>query len=300
MRALDLPDRYDRVIRELVIPGLGRVLMRFWIAQDLVDPDFMADPEDDADEPQWYQIRDWPQRTGTPDGTPQSKWSRRTSLYFRWYGQHVMHVVDWLIYADRINAPWLQNLDGHGRPKKLLKCMDLQQLVHEADKGLRYRAGNYDDPGGVSMEALPALTDCDEVGVADLGVGYALVRLQTPHALLVEGGRMHHCIGHGSYDNYLFNPNYQFLSVRDPDGQPVATLEIAAGVVLQFRGPGNVDPSRAVVELLSAYASESKWLCYESAAAGGYLVYGYDGIEDVGTVVIDDMLAGDDLLPARP
>ncbi|WP_234189722.1 MULTISPECIES: PcfJ domain-containing protein [Shinella] len=299
VRALDLPDRYDRVIRGLVIPGLGRVFMRFWIAQDLVDPDFMADPEDDADEPQWYQIGDWPQRAGTPDGTPQFKWNRRTSLYFRWYGQHVMHVVDWLIYADRIGAPWLQNLDGHGRPKKLLKCVDLQQLVHEADKGLRYRARNY-DPGGANPEVLPALVVHDEVEVADLGVGHVLVRLQTPNALFIEGRRMHHCIGHGRYDHYLSNPHYRFFSVRDPEGQPLATLEIAAGVVLQFRGPENADPARAVVDLLSAHAAEQKWLCYENAAAGGYLAYGFDDIDGGGAVVIDDIPAGDGPLPVRP
>jgi hypothetical protein len=270
VRELDLPGRYHRVIRDLIGPGLGRIYMRFWIDQDHIDPEFMVDPEYEDPDPPWYRIDGYPERGGDDQDIIRRKWADRARLYFQWYGHHLMHIADWLIYSNRIGAPWIANVDEQGRPRKLMKCQGLEQLVHEADKGLRHRPRDY---GGAEMPGavIPEPAKDDEVEVADLGVGHMLVELQTSRALRVEGARMRHCVGHGGYDYILREAGYRLLSVRDPNGLPLATLEIRGDVVRQFRGPGNNDPSAAVVDLLSAYAAEQGWRGYEEAAVGRYV-----------------------------
>lgn len=276
---LDIPDR-DYRVRQLISPGLGRLFMKDWIAQDRIDPEIMVDPADRSDDPRWHQIDGWPIRGGTADEILRRKWERRAALYFHWHATDVSHVTDWLIYATATNAPWLFNVSEQGEPRKLLKCGSLYQLANEADKGLGNQSPNWLlDRGGIPLDDPdPQPAPDDETEIADLGVGHVLVRLLTPNALRVEGVRMRHCVGHGGYDCILREPGYRLLSVRDPNGTPLATLEIRGDVVRQFRGPGNDDPTSAVVDLLSKYVAEQGWRGYEEAAVGRYGGYGPEAL----------------------
>ncbi len=286
VRELDIPDRQLLPVRSLIGPGLGRVFVKSWIEQDKIDPEIMRDPFDRSDDPRWYQIDGWPIRGGSKEEILRRKWERRAGLYVRWHGIEIWHVLDWLIYSQATNAPWTANVDERGEPKKLMKCGSLDALVHEADKGfrLRPRSGhlNGDD---VKIPVAAGASSDDETEIADLGVDHTLVELLTPRALRAEGGRMRHCIGHGSYDDRVRDPEYRYLSVRDPNGVPLATLELKGRVVRQFRGPVNDDPLPAVTDLLSRYAAENGWQGYEDAAIGRY-------VGNVQRVLFDDLLAG--------
>lgn len=278
---LDLPGIHRQSIQHLIGPGLGRIFMRFWVEQDRIDSEIIRDPLDDSDDPRWFRIDGTPERGGSADEVLARKWRERARIFFHAHGVQVLHVADWLIAARQTSAPWLQNVDGRGEPRKLLKCASLEQLVREADKGFRNQRR---DPLRADA-AISQLSPDDEAEIADLGADHVLVELLTPRALDVEGARMNHCIGQGSYDSRLGDAAFRYLSVRDPKGVPLATLELRENVVRQFRGRANSDPPIAVVDLLSRHAAESGWQGYEEAVAGRY-------IRPAGHVVLADMLAG--------
>lgn len=270
-RELDIPNRQHMLIDNLIGPSLGRVYMKFWIAQDRIDPEIVIDPTDRSEDPRWHQSDGWPVRGGAEDEILRRKWERRAALYFRWNAPDIWHVADWLIYAVATNAPWLHIHDPHGEPKKLAKCGSLEQLVREANKGFRFRPEDRLHDGNLPAVAIPEPGPDDESEIADLGAGHMLVQLLTPLALRIEGARMRHCLSHGGYDIRLRDSRFRYYSVRGPDGLPIATLELAGDVVRQFRGPRDARPSEAVVDLMSRHAAENQWRGYEEASVGRLL-----------------------------
>ena len=46
------------------------------------------------------------------------------------------HITDWLKASFLTGAGWLHNVDGLGRPKKMMKCSSIADLVREADKAM--------------------------------------------------------------------------------------------------------------------------------------------------------------------
>lgn len=162
----------------------------------------------------------------------------------------VRHVIDWIVSAVVNNAEWLSNLDDLGRPKKLMKFGSLGAMVVEADKAMRL---------ALSKERA-SIGETDETVFADDGGDYRIVRLKTPRSLDVESGEMRHCVGHGSYDHRLADPDYFVLSLRDRRNYPHATIEVRAGRIIQFRGKANHKPKPvyrdAAVRLLEPHGIE--------------------------------------------
>lgn len=241
---LDMPDRVLAPIRSLVACSLGRIFWLDWLRQDARDAEWMPTPGD-HDDPECHRIDGWPE---LGDGATSRKWSRRAALWMQWNSVDAWHVADWLITAVADGHPWLANVDDNGHPKKLTKCGSLERLVHEATKGLRQR----------NLREI-ALGPDDESFVLDLGAGHTLVQLFSLAALRAEGLRMHHCIGRGSYDVLLADPDIGFFSVRDENGKPLATLEIRDGYVRQFRGPANSEPTDAVKDLVVGAVDAFRW-----------------------------------------
>ncbi|CUW88522.1 MULTISPECIES: PcfJ domain-containing protein [Rhizobium/Agrobacterium group] len=241
---LDMPDRVLAPIRHLVDCSLGRVFWLDWARQDTQDSEWMPTPGDHED-PEWHRIDGWPERGA---GSTHRKWGRRASLWMQWHSVDAWHVCDWLITAVADGQSWLANVDGDGNPKKIMKCGTLERLVHEATKGLRQR----------NLREI-VLGPNDESFVLDLGAGHTLVQLLSRSALRAEGLRMRHCIGRGSYDELLGNPDVGFFSVRTENGKPIATLEIRSGFVRQFRGPTNIEPSGAVKDLVAPALDAFGW-----------------------------------------
>lgn len=167
----------------------------------------------------------------------------------------VTHIVDWLVADLNAAALWLANVDEQGRPRKLLKCSTIADLMREADKAMDRRNGG---------RATKKLGPDDEETVADLGGGYTLVRLLTPEALDLESDRMHHCIGDGAYDGKLKAGWGRFLSVRDRKNRPVATIELrregnAQWSLRQFQGKNNGPVPTEVSLLVRSYAEAMNW-----------------------------------------
>lgn len=167
----------------------------------------------------------------------------------------VTHVVDWLVADLNATAPWLERTDGQGRPRKLLKCSTIADLMHEADKAMDRRNGG---------RARKALGPEDEERIAVLGGGYFLVGLLTPAALDLESDRLHHCLGDGAYDGLLAAGWGRYLSVRDRKNRPVATIELRQEPngkwrLNQIAGKHNGRPSREVMDVIRTYAVEQDW-----------------------------------------
>src|SRR5690606_8166254 len=111
----------------------------------------------------------------------------------------------------------IDRVDARGRPLKLMKCGDIDRLLHEADKAMRKRLqGLYGKVG-----------EGDEVTVAELAGGYSVVRLMTARALDVESRRMAHCVGLGAYDEALERGTIEIYSLRNGKDQPLITIEVA-------------------------------------------------------------------------
>jgi hypothetical protein len=238
--AIDLPDHLLAPIRDLIDPGLGRVFFDFWVAEN----------------------------DGGSSVDLDQKWRVCAEAWYDVYGISACHIVDWLIVARQTDQPWLRNLDERGHPKKLVKCGSLNRLIEEANKGLRHRNANADV--GIGPD--------DESVIADLGAGHTLVLMISRKALRHEGRRMHHCIGYGGYDSHIEHPDFHLLSVRNPDGKPLATLEIRGATVKQVRGPCNADPLPAVVDLVAPIADAYGWTGFEEATRGRYWPYDRDAL----------------------
>lgn len=251
---LDVPDRIFYPVRHLVGCSIVRVFYNAWLRQDAVDPEWLRVIEEHGGE-EWHRIDGWPEQGGD---VVRRKWEQRARIWVGWHSADIRHVVDWLLNAQTEGHAWLANLDGQGYPKKLMKAGSLERLVHEADKGLWARKASD-----------VVLGPEDEQFVADLGAGHTLVELLSPLGLRKEGSTMRHCIGHGGYDWQLAEADRHIYSVRDPDGAPLATLEVHGSAVRQFRGPKNADPTPAVIDLVSDVACGWGWLGLEDAARGG-------------------------------
>lgn len=257
---LDLSNADLYLIGDLLGPSLVRIHWTFWVEQDRWNPEFVYDPADiahGASDPAWFQTDGWPSQGGSHEDIARRKWQRRADLWLQFYRGHAWHILDWLLYARQQDAAWLKNLDAGGHPKKLMKCRDLGALLAEADKGLRTRP----KAGGDIMLGIN-----DEVFVADLGASHTLVELLSPRALRKEGNRMHNCLRNGDYDCRI-GELFKYYSVRDPDGTPLATLEVQIGHVLQFAGSLNNAPSEAIFDLMVPYAEKEGWHGLHEATA---------------------------------
>lgn len=79
---------------------------------------------------------------------------------------------------------------------------------------------------------------------------------------------MQHCIGHGSYDRRLLEGTHRYLSLRDPSGNPHATLEVehttdsTGNPVVQLQGKQNRRPLRKYLEKVAAYLERSEVKLY--------------------------------------
>lgn len=244
---LDLGDRVMIPIRSLVECSLVRIFWNDFRRSDANDPKWVATPGDHED-PTVHRVDGWPEY-GV--GHEDRKWSQRARLWMSWHSVDAWHVADWLVNAVSESEPWLWNLDDAGYPRKLMKCGSLDRLVIEATKGLRDR--------NARMARELVLGPQDEHFVFDLGVGHTLVALRSRLALRKEGSLVHHCIGKGSYDDLLDDPDIQFLSVRDPDGEPLATMEIRNGFIRQFRALANAEPSPEIKDLVASAAHAFGW-----------------------------------------
>jgi hypothetical protein len=244
---LDMPDTVIARIHHLIGPSLGRIFWNDWGRSDAVDPEWVPTPGN-HDDPEWHQIDGWPEQGG--DHLTR-KWSRRAALWMQWHSVDAWHVADWLVTAAADGHAWLAKIDAEGHPKKLMKCGTLDRLVREASKGLRERNARR------ARDVI--LGPTDEHFTYDLGVSHMLVHLRSRAALRKEGLLLRHCIGQGGYDDLLDDPNVQFVSVRDPDGKPLATLDIRGGYIRQFRACGNSEPSDAVKDLVAGAADAFGW-----------------------------------------
>ena len=172
---------------------------------------------------------------------------------------HTSHVIDWLRSSVIEDAPWLHNVDELGRPKKLMKFSTLADILKEVDKAMARK----------NASQAKALSTSDERHVADLADGYKVVRLMTPAALDLESRRMHHCVGHGSYDRGVIDGTTEIYSVRKPNGMPVVTLEVAVdpdgdpAFIEQVQAAHNrpLDPEH--VTLLKPFVFARKWAGHE-------------------------------------
>ncbi|WP_245441658.1 PcfJ domain-containing protein [Rhizobium leguminosarum] len=244
---LDLGDRALIPIRSLVECSLVRLFWEDWKRSDARDPKWIAAPGD-HEEPELHRVDGWPEYG---DGTVERKWSRRARLWMSWFSIDAWHVCDWFINAVSDGEPWLWNLDDAGYPEKLMKCGNLQRLVNEATKGLRQR--------NADLARQIVLGPTDEHFIHDLGAGHTLVQLCSRAALRKEGALMHHCIGQGGYEDLLDDPEVLLLSVRDPEGSPLATLDIRSGYIRQFCAIANAEPSAAIKDLVVGAADAFGW-----------------------------------------
>ncbi len=162
----------------------------------------------------------------------------------------VRHVTDWLIASILEPAPWLERMDAHGRPVKLMKLGSLEAASREADKAMRRQAQK---AHGIR------LTDGAEEITAELADGYYVVRLLTPEALDAESAVMQHCIGSGAYDASLKREGMAFYSLRDPFGKSHVTIEVKNGWIVQCQGKQNREPEQKYLGLLIPFICGGEW-----------------------------------------
>lgn len=188
----------------------------------------------------------------------------------------VRHICDWLKASLVNNEPWLDHVDGKGRPLKLMKFSSLDQITQEADKAMmKANQKNL----GIQIESG------DEELVAKLVDGYYLVELLTPNALDKEGALMQHCVGQGAYDDDLESGDIKILSLRDQHGKPHATIELNVPEtavfhhyeIAQIQGKQNKLPIGHYLTVLKPYL-EKEFHNFQKYIAGRGMVSADDGM----------------------
>lgn len=187
------------------------------------------------------------------------------------------HIVDWLRAAIFNDAPWLANVDEHGRPRKLLKFGTVAAMVAEVDRDMLRQARRNGTPSNGQVGTEPYM---------ELGDGWWLVRLTTASALDYESSIMQHCIGNGGYDEQLADPSQVFLSLRDPSGKPHATIAVNEGSITELSGKQNDLPQTRYLKRLVPFFRTIGDLSYLDGSHGVVLdaagnVYGYDELPEV-------------------
>lgn len=175
------------------------------------------------------------------------------------------HISDWIAGAVASGERWLENLDDRGRPKKLMKFGSVEAIIAEADRAMIRLARN---------TPVAVATVEDEAVHMTLANGYSFVRLLTPEALDRESRSMQHCIGNGSYDRSLNEGVCIFLSLRDPAGNPHATLEVDVRrrVVVQCQGKQNAPPVRQYMMMVGTFLEETGYRFDDNEWSDGFLV----------------------------
>lgn len=165
----------------------------------------------------------------------------------------IYHISDWLKAAFHKNAPWLQNVDEYGRPKKLMKFSTVKQIVAEANKAMMIAAQK-----GRDIQ----LDDKQERLIEQLEDGFTIVELRTEEALDRESAYMQHCIGNGSYDDKVGTSRYKYISLRDSTNKPHVTMELLSNGngewdILQFQGKQNKIPLPRYVKVLTPFLQKA-------------------------------------------
>ena len=189
--------------------------------------------------------------------------ARRSQDAFEIDEDKLRHIVDWLRAALANDEPWLKNVDGQGRTKKLMKFGSVDAIVKEADKAMLKSAQKLRNV---------KLADGDEELVEMLADGYYVVRLLTPEALDRESAQMQHCIGNGGYDDYLLDGTHEYYSLRDPSGRPHVTVEVSGGSAVQLQGKQNATPARKYLDLLFPFITSRMWRVEIPASRLGYVI----------------------------
>lgn len=87
---------------------------------------------------------------------------------------------------------------------------------------------------------------------------WAVVAPQNPEEMKTEGNKLHHCVG--SYITKVINGTCQILFLRFlPEGNdPLVTIEISQGRIVQYRGENNRYPSEEQIEVIYKYAKAKR------------------------------------------
>ena len=92
--------------------------------------------------------------------------------------------------------------------------------------------------------------------------GLAAVRLLTPTSLAWEGRWMGHCLGNKTYATCMARRYAEYYSIRDANGCPHVTIEVANERLHQSKGRANSNPYPRYLQQIEALAAFMGWeLC---------------------------------------
>jgi hypothetical protein len=123
------------------------------------------------------------------------------------------------------------------------------------------------------------------VDVSDLEVvkefddGFFIVRLTTPEKLDEESHKMGHCVGDGAYDKHLEKDEVQIFSLRDPNNNPHATMEVrqdknGSKVLYQCKGKQDKTPVRKYMPYIKKYVQQNEIRLTQSPKSTGLIQLG--------------------------
>lgn len=196
----------------------------------------------------------------------------------------VVHIADWLKSSLLTGEAWLAKTDDLGRPRKLMKCGTIDQLVAEADKAT---------VKAIQKATVTMPVGNDEAQLRTLEEGFTLVHLLTSSALDREGLAMQHCIGNGAYDDRIQKEGNVYVSLRDRFGRPHATLEISDGVILQLQGKQNRPPKSEYTRLMLPFFRDSKLDFSRVSKRIGYVSDNNGNLHDVRNIPDGVVIDGD-------
>lgn len=183
-------------------------------------------------------------------------WNEYNPVFKGFERQKLSHIADWLKAAIVNDADWLKNVDDQGRPKKLMKFSNIDQITAEADKAMMIASQQ-----GKNIK----LDENEEKLIHTFEDGYYLVQMLTASALDRESAFMQHCIGNGGYDHKVTDDKYRYLSLRDASNKPHATIECDKRSsdgnwrVLQLQGKQNQMPLAKYCDYLVPYLENEKY-----------------------------------------
>jgi PcfJ-like protein len=154
----------------------------------------------------------------------------------------------WLSDALERKESWIEKADKSGRITRFLKIKTLADALalcaEDEERLRRARAKKHDLAEGNSPRHVNVTRRFED--------GCFAVELKTPSALRWEGRQMRHCLGNARYARRM-RAGVEFFSIRDANGRPHVTLEVAEGRVIQCKGRANSNP-------FPSYGEKLEWL----------------------------------------
>ena len=158
------------------------------------------------------------------------------------------------------------SLNEHSFDRAKLESEEWHNMIAGQGSGLHYTPFKRNSKGEIDDPSI----------VYTFDDGWFIVKLNNENDMMVEGNKVHHCVGGSDYCHKMKYKEGHFYSLRDPHNDPHATIELGQddSTILQIKSFSNEPPERGekykIGEFLKDHGAEWSENSYEEPEVEWY------------------------------